>query len=258
MGNEQPFGTFLAAHHCAASLVREASVKAEDIKASFGENYPDAIVANGERIPLSRQTKFTRIFCQPGKKHEHHFSRFMDGSASITAAELQSEWPTWDDAQRTDFCQSSAWLCGSADFPLMLRFIMQNGGPDDRSAVASSVATELPRNEAFDILIRELRAAPIGRTANITQAISLTKHRDAEATLRGHLHTLWTDEGLWEDAEFINWIAFDATCCISHLLEIGASPAGFEDKVRQLSRHSCAHNRDSCCNFLSKHFSWLK
>jgi hypothetical protein len=233
-------------------------MNAEDLKASFGQDYPEAIVADGERIPLSRQTKFTRIFCQSGKKEEHHLSRFMDGSASITAAELQTEWSTWDDGQRTDFCQSSAWLCGQADFPLMLRFIMQHGGSDDRSGVAMSVATELPRNEAFDILLRELRTVPIGRTANITQAIALTKHPDAEATLRAHLHTLWTHEGLWEDDEFINWIAFDATTCISHLLEIGASPAGFDDQVRQLSNHSCARNRDSCRGFLSKHFSWLK
>jgi hypothetical protein len=92
-------------------------MNAEDLKASFGEEYPKAMVAKGERIPLSRQTRFTRVFCHPGNKAEHHISRFMDGSASITAAELESEWPSWDYAQRTEFCQSSAWLRGQADFP---------------------------------------------------------------------------------------------------------------------------------------------
>src|SRR5262249_30975541 len=148
-------------------------------------------------------------------------SRFMDGSASITASELQREWHTWSDSQRMDFCQSCRWLHKQHDFPDMLRFIMQHASPREWCAVALSVSSHLPREEAFDILIRALRSTDIGRAANITQAIAHTHHPDAEITLRRHLEAVWAHDALWNDAEFTNWVAFDATTCIAHLIELG-------------------------------------
>jgi len=120
-----------------------------------------------------------------------------------------------------------------------------------------SVASELPRDESFDILLRALLTLDLGHTSNITQAIALTKHPEAEATLRRHLHAVWKHAALWEPAEFINWVAFDATTSISHLIELGTSSAGFEEQVRGLSEHPCPRNRDSCRGFFSKYYSWL-
>ena len=230
----------------------------EDPKKSFGEDYPEALSASGVRVPLRRETRFTRVFSQPDKKGEYHISRFMDGSASITASELQLEWPTWTGEERMDFCQSCCWLKGQADFPEMLRIIMQHAGPKEWSSVAMSVASELPQDEAFDILLRALRTTDLGRTSNIGQAIAMTKHPDAEPTLRRHLDTIWVHAALWDDAEFINLVAFDATTCIAHLVELGAPQGDFEERVRQLAGHACARNRDSCQGFLSKYYSWLK
>ena len=42
-----------------------------------------------------------------------------------------------------------------------------------------------------------------------------------------------------------------------HLIELGAAPTDFVERVRLLSRHTCSHNRDSCRKFLSKHYRWL-
>jgi hypothetical protein len=229
----------------------------EELKATYGEEYPQAMMVDGHRVPLGREKRFTRIFCHPDKKEEHHVSRFMDRSASITADELQREWPMWTDALRMDFCQSCCWLTGQADFPQMLRFIMEHAGSHEWSAIAMSVASELPAEDAFDILLRALRTAEIGSTCNIAQAIALTRHPEAGPTLRAHLDANWKHPGLWDEAEFINWIAFDATTCIAHLLELGATPAEFEQKVRKLSQHVSLHNRDSCRSFLSKYYSWL-
>ena len=155
----------------------------------------------------------------------------MDGSASITASELQREWHTWTDSQRMDFCQSCCWLHEQPDFPDMLRFIMQHAAPDEWSGVAMSVASQLPPDEAFDILLRALRTVEIGHTSNIGQAIAITKHRDAEPTLRRHLEAIWAHSALWENAEFINWVAFDATTCVAHLIELGAPPRDFEERT---------------------------
>jgi hypothetical protein len=182
----------------------------------------------------------------------------MDGSASITASELQREWPGWTEDMRSDFCQSSCWLHEQVDFPEMLRFIMEHGDAKHWSGIALSVASQLPRDEAFDTLVRALRRTELRHSSNISQAIAQTKHPDAEATLRSHLATLWSHSALWDDDTFINWVGFAATTCIAHLIELGASPSDFNEQVRRLSEHVCSGNRNSCRSFLSKHYSWLK
>lgn len=229
-----------------------------DIKKAFGDEYPAAIMHDGIRLPLQRERRFSRSYYSKERKIEVHLSRFMDGSASITASQLEKEWPNWAEDMRSDFCQYSCWLHGQADFPEMLRYIMQHGDRGHWSGVASSVASQLPRDEAFDVLLRALHSAELGHASNFTQAIALTKHPGAEATLRKHLAALWSHRALWKDDDFTNWIAFDATTCIAHLIELAAPPSDFTDQVRRLSEHVCAGNRNSCRTFLSKHYSWLK
>jgi hypothetical protein len=139
----------------------------------------------------------------------------------------------------------------------MLRFIMQQGRPEHWSGIALSVACLLPRDEAFDTLVRALGKTELGHTANICQAIARTKHQDAEITLRGQLAALWEHPALWDNDDFSNRVAFDATTCITHLIELGASPSDFAGQVRRLSEHVCSGNRKSCRNFLSRYYSWL-
>ena len=215
------------------------------------------MIVDGIRLPLRRERRFSRIYESEEHKIGSEVSRFMDGSASITATELQQEWHTWEDDQRMDFCQSCHWLHEQGDFAEMLRFIMQHAAPNEWSGVAMSVASHLPRDEAFDILVRALRTAEIGQASNIGQAIAITRHPDAEPTLRHHLDSIWTNGALWDAADFNNWVAFDATTCIAHLIELGAPPSDFEMRVRQLAEHTCARNRNSCRDFLSKHYPWL-
>jgi len=157
-----------------------------------------------------------------------------------------------------DFCYASEWLSGQPDFPDMLRFIMRHGNRDDWSGIALSVGSCLPCEEAFGVLLKALEAAGTRGMANIMQAIAATKHPQAESTLRRQLSAIWANAGLWNDADFTNWVAFDATMCIADLIELGAPATDFEGKVRQLSDHVCAGNRRSCRNFLAKYYPWLK
>lgn len=210
------------------------------------------------RLPLSRKTRFSRSYHAAEPKMGAMISRFMDGSATIAFAELQIEWPTWTESERTDFCQNCAWIHEQSDFPDMLRFIMKQGDSSDWSGIASSVASSLPAGEAYDLLQRALQVTQIGRSSNIAQAIALTKHRDADATLRKHLQSIWAHELLWNHDQFLNWVAFDATTGIAHLIELGATPGEFADQARLLSEHVCSGNRDACRNFLSKHYRWLQ
>jgi hypothetical protein len=233
-------------------------MKLADLKKHFGDEYPAAVTADGIRMPLRWEKRFSRFYSSDKPKLSCGISRFMDGSASITASELREEWPSWKEDMRIDFCQSCSWLHEQQDFSEMLRFIMQHGGPDHWSAIALNVAAKLPGDEAFNFLVHALHSADIGRAANFGQAIAETKHPDAEATLRTHLAALWRHPALWDNADFTNWVGFDATTCIAHLIELGASPADFNEQVRKLSEHACSGNRESCRNHLSKHYSWLK
>jgi hypothetical protein len=233
-------------------------MEANDLKQRYGHEYPAAIMAHGQRMPLHQETRFTRRYRAQDQRVEHHISRFMDGSASITASVLQQEWPTWNEQLRMDFCHSCGWLHEQADFSEMIRFIVEHGSLSEFSNIALHVASALPQQESFEILIRGLRTVEIGKTSNIAQAIAHTKHPKAAETLRTHLNSTWQHPALWDDSEFINWAAYDATTCVSHLIDLGVSPAEFNDKVRDLSGHVCSRNRESCRNFLSKHYQWLK
>jgi hypothetical protein len=180
----------------------------------------------------------------------------MDGTATMRLERLRDEWPLWSEGERLDFCNACSWLGDQADFPDMLRFVMSTDGRQYWSSVALSVAHRLPQEEAFVILRNALHRTE-QHTANLTQAIARTAHPEARQSLSAHLEELWRRAGLWDDAPFMNWIAFDATSCIAHLLEIGASASEFEDKVRALSEHRCAGNRDSCSRQLHEHYEWL-
>lgn len=232
-------------------------MKLEDLKKRFGDEYPAAVITDGIRMPLRRERKFSRSYRSDEHKMGSEISRFMDDSATITALELQREWPSWTGDVRTDFCGSCCWLHEQPDFPEMLRFIMQHGGPEHWSGIALSVASHLPCDEAFDTLARALQSTAIGKTSNVAQAIAQTKHPNADAALRDHLAVLWAHPALWDAADFLNWVGFDATTCIAHLIELGAPSADFTEQVRQLSEHVCSRNRESCRNYLSKHYSWF-
>lgn len=233
---------------------RHQASNVQDLKKSFGEEYPTAIVQDGVRMPLVRESRFSRWYHSEEQKISSVLSRFMDGSASITALDLQREWPHWTKTLQTDFCQSCYWLSFQNDFPEILRYIMQHGCPTHWSAIALHVASALPQQEAFDALAGALQKTEIGHTSNITQAIAQIKQPPTESVLRDHLAKVWAHPNLWNNADFMNWIAFDATTSIAHLLKLDAAPADFAGQARQLSQHVCPKNRDACSRYLSKHY----
>lgn len=229
----------------------------EDLKKRFGDDYPAAVTMGAVRMSLREEGRYTRHYASEDSKTSFSVSRFMDGSARISAEELELEWRGWAYGERLDFCNSCSWLAGQEDFPDMLRFVMRHGGEDDWSAVAGAVARELPQSAAFELLVRALDLA-IGRpVSNLAQAIAGTGHAEASAVLLRLLEKLWRSPELWEDDDFVNWMAYDATTCIAHLIEIGVPPAEFSEKVRELAQHPCEGNRDSCRRFLAKHYPWL-
>lgn len=228
------------------------------LKQAYGEEYPQAITQKGIRYPLAREHRFSRSYDRPDLKEGIIVSRFMDGSVGITLAELAEAWPAWTSWDRTDFCQECSWLSGRDDFPEMVRFIMKNGGLKEWSALAQSIATKLPRDEAFGFLLTALESAKPGKQGNLIQGIALTGHPDVEPVLRKQLALLLAEPAAWIDDKFVNWLAGDAIVCIEYLIKSGIPPNELEPQVRRLAEHVCERNRRKCVNFLSKHYPWLK
>lgn len=226
------------------------------MKALYGSDYPSAVTIHGVRMALQDETRFSRHYHSEEANAGASISKFSDGTAKVTFAQLRDEWSNWSDAERADFCGSCAWLGKQADFPDMLRFVMRVGNPEHWRSIALAVAVNLPQEEAYRVLLGALQQMD-EHTANITQGISHTKHPEAPATLRKLLDHQWSHPRLWDDASFTNWHAFDALCCINHLLNLGASPGEFEDKVRKLAEHACSGNRESCVAYLHQHYEWL-
>ncbi|HXI73603.1 MAG TPA: hypothetical protein VNN22_24940 [Verrucomicrobiae bacterium] len=225
-----------------------------DGKKIYGDEYPAAIVHDGMRMPLLWESRFSRHYQSDDAKLVVVDCRFLDGSASITAVELERDWASWTKDLRIDFCQQCRHLFGQSDFPEMLRFVMQHGSSEHWAAIALRVADHLPQQEAFDFLVQALQQAEIGRSSNITQGISATKHPSAETVLRKQLGLIWEHPALWDDSTFLNWVASDATNCINRLIEVGVSPADFAEQAQRLSQHVCSRNRDSWNRRLSKHY----
>jgi len=228
----------------------------DELERMYGDEYPDAVDILGSRLPLKSERRFTRFYYSDEKRLGTEVSKFQDGSSTLTYEELRTQWAKWSEEDKHDFVRACNGLYGQADYPDMVRFVMKQGDPELWSGIALQAAGFLGQEEAFDLLANALNRVD-SHTANITQAIAATRHPKAEQILRRHLEELWANPALWENDHFNNWTAFDATCCVAHLLELGIAPDELEDKARQLSKHVCKGNRDSCGTFLSKHYDWI-
>lgn len=228
------------------------------MRRQFGSEYPGTILMFGRvRLPLQKETRFSRVYSAPNTQFKTVISKFEDGSAILSFAELDSGWAIWNEQDRLDFCGSSSWLYEQSDFPVMLRFVIRHGNTEHWSAVAGSVAACLPKDEAFGLLRSILDRMGDECTSNITQAIAATKHPEATDILRNHLATIWKHPALWDDDPFVNWTAHSAVCCIEHLLQLEVAPSELEDLVRELSVHRCKGIRESCQMFFHKRYDWI-
>jgi hypothetical protein len=206
---------------------------------------------NGVRMPLVLETQFSRYYRGPETTGGCYISRFMDGSASMSASQLYHDWPIWNDEQRSDFCNACVWLNNQSDFADMLRYVMQHGNVDKWKTIAQSVAKYLPQEEAFLLLQDALSRCEVGGCANIVQGLAETMHPTAKDRLRDYLRVIWRHPDLWKEEQGLNWIAFEATVCIASLIKLGVPVDVFNDDIRKLAQHACSQNRDACRTMIS-------
>jgi hypothetical protein len=74
----------------------------EAIKDTCGPDYPRRIFTEGMCFSLSRESRWMRFY-EGSPTHSAEVSRLMDGSAVISLADLQKEWPLWTNEEKEEF-----------------------------------------------------------------------------------------------------------------------------------------------------------
>jgi hypothetical protein len=203
---------------------------------------------------IIRETRWSRVYAKPDKpRHHYHESRFRDGTATITLDELQHDWDKWPEAEKIDFCQSLVWL-QIPERKDILRFLVGHGDCCAWSAIALLVALDLPPHEAVPALGMRCQSCEVGSGANYYQAIAKTGDPEAHEILKRCFQRIWNSDGLMDDADFCNWVAYDAICCVEHLLELNQEPEPFRTVYETLQTHPCKGTREATERRLAKYF----
>jgi hypothetical protein len=205
-------------------------------------------------MKLVRETRWRRDYRQEGMEGIYIDSRFRDGSASITLAELEAEWPAWSSSERLDFAQQFRRSDSSGHLEI-LRFMMRHGDTRIWSAIASTVVYWLPHEESAPFVLHAYSVCDPTKAANIVQALAKTGLPEAHKIVRNHLATLWAHPDLLKEDRKINHVACGAVYCLRHLLAMGESPEEFRAKFEVLLNHPCEFNRKQAVNLLGKQFS---
>src|SRR5262245_619819 len=201
---------------------------------------------------MVRESRWGRHYTSPDGTHSYFESRFMDGSASITFAELKATWDQWPDAEKWDFCHGLSWV-KTPERPDMVRFLVENGDHGVWSAIALLVASDLRPEESLPILQGWCQTG--AHTTNYYQAIAHTGSAEAHDILKGRLWRILETPGFMEEHEFLNEIASDAVFCLQHLMELGEDPEPFRAAYETLKNHPCEGIRESTERWLEKYFA---
>lgn len=215
---------------------------------------PSETTIDGITMPLVWETRWSRHYYNAEQRHGYLESRFSDGSATISLAQLEPDWPRWSTQEKLDFCLSFAHA-KVPDRKDIIRFLIKNGDHDTWATIALWVGLELPAAESFLTLRTWCYSSPVGRGANYFQAIALTKAPEALDVLRACFQRVMDSEGLMDDADFCNWVAYDAICCMKYLFELGEEPATLRSEYDRLNVHPCERTRDEVRTWLAEYFT---
>lgn len=202
----------------------------------------------------THETRWTREYASPDRRYIRLESKFLDGTASITLDELEQEWPTWTESERSDFCQ--AWSC--ADVPNaenIVRFVVGNGDHLQWHLIALTVASELPTDEAFEILKNWSQCEQgVVPCACYIQALASTADPRVREVLRTCLDRKLKAIDFMDGSNWQNWIANDAIACTKYLLELGECRSEFCDVYERVKKHPSKGTRESAKRWLSRYF----
>lgn len=205
----------------------------------------------------SRETRWSRINVSTDGA-TYFRSKFLDGSASITLAELKESWPGWNEEERFDFC--NALSCGGdiAEIAEILRFLINHSDRFIRGTIALSVATYLPLQESVPVLKEWCFKDEVGQCANYFQALYETYHPDVLPFLRSCFRRIWASEGLMAETDFVNLVAFEAVSCLQYMLQLGEDICLCRNAYETLKHHPDNGTREQANRHLSRYFDQRK
>ena len=218
------------------------------------QDYPQSFEFQGEIMTLSRETRWNRAFTSTNGKKQLRRSRFQDGSATITFSQLATEWGSWTEDERKDFCNAIGWLAGE-DRDAIFRFLIKNTDFRLLHNNALTLARYLPTSESVPWLVQCIEHCAAGEAIAYIQALAWIKAPDAINFFHGRLAKAWNHPEMFRHDSFMNWIAVEAINCIDHLIELGCSPLDYKDQAASLSEHPCTRVRQNYQSTLAKHYN---
>lgn len=204
-------------------------------------------------MELVNETRWSRHYSMEELQTKLFESKFADGSATISLEELTREWPGWSNNERMDFCQAVT-QARFEHLPEILRFIMVEGNYEAWSAIANSVVKLLPAEVSVPFICNACLKAPVGKGAKFFQALAVSRAPEAIPTLHKCLDRAWADPHLLKDDSLFDWAAYDATCCLEYLLQLGDKSPKLVEKYRILIQHPHALSRQNAISRLSTFF----
>ncbi len=204
-------------------------------------------------MELVNETRWSRHYSMEELQTKLYESKFADGSANISLEELKSEWPTWSQSERMDFCQAVT-QAKFAHLPELLRFVMAEGNIETWSAIANIAAKVLPPEVSVPFITNACLKAPVGKGAKFYQALALTRAPETIPTLHKSLDRIWADRQLMKDDTLFDWAAYDATCCLEYLLQLGDKSPKITEKYKILIQHPHNLSRQNAISRLGPFF----
>jgi hypothetical protein len=137
----------------------------------------------------------------------------------------------------------------------ILRYLIRSGDWEHHATLALPIAIHLPPEESVPILKQWCQTARIGKGANFFQALGMTESDDAAEVLQWCLARIWASPDLMDHADFCNWTAYDAICCMAALLRLGVDAGSLRPQFDQLKAHPFVRTRTQAEQHLGEFFA---
>jgi hypothetical protein len=212
--------------------------------------------AFGRDVRVGEETRWSRTYVNGSGQVVFQESKLNDSTASITLKELEAEWPSWDEAERSDFCNQLGLANRRIvpEFGEMLRFIMENGSIEQQSSCAQAIGRRLPPEESVPFLAWALEECPLGDASNFLEALCQTRAPQAIPLLRERLRVLWNDDHMWEAPGSGNEIGHESVLVIEHLIKMGEPSTDYAGHYDELVKHPDLLTREVAKIQLARYF----
>jgi len=220
------------------SLIRMLFAASADSNVVFASRENPDVIRNYYRgFPVIEEGRWYVVY-QDEQHGSIRVSKLFLGTASITLDQLKSEWPSWTEVERWDFC-SALSSAPKQQLPNLLRFIMKNGNRALWADLAVVIVENLPLNEALPFIRRQCKDGKLEDGLNFLQALTLADDKSAIPLLSARLEQFRLSRDFYDNPEGsdASSVAYAALNCVEYLLALGVSPDDLGPALEALVAH---------------------